>query len=56
MEQYRLAIAYGPPDSPAKEHLAVVLTDFGTRLKLAGSTDKAVASYNEALTVYPAYW
>ena len=56
MEQYRLAIHHGPKDGPATEHLAVVLTDFGTRLKLAGSTDKAVLSYNEALAVYPAYW
>ena len=56
MEQYRLAILYGPKGCVAAEHLAVVLTDFGTRLKLAGSTDKAVQSYKEALAVHPAYW
>lgn len=56
MEQYKLAIHYGPKDCVAREHLAVVMTDYGTRLKLAGSTDLAVASYSEALTVHPAYW
>jgi protein O-GlcNAc transferase len=56
MEQYKLAIMYGPKDCPAKEHLAVVLTDYGTRLKLAGSTEKAVQSYTEALQIHDAYW
>ena len=55
MEQFKLAISHGPKECPAREHLAIVLTDYGTRLKLAGSVEKAVHLYNEALQVHPSY-
>lgn len=59
MEEYKLALLYGPVApliNPAREHLAVVLTDYGTRLKLQGATDKAVQAYTEALQIHDAYW
>ena len=34
----------------AYTNMAIVLTDLGTRMKLAGNTDAAMSSYNEALT------
>ena len=40
---------------PAAECLAVVLTDLGTSLKLAGSTQEGIQKYYEALKIDPHY-
>ena len=53
---YAAAIANGPPGCVANENMAVVKTDLGTRLKLAGATDRAVEAYFEALRYHNSYW
>lgn len=56
IEQYKLSIKYGPKaGNPAVDNMGVVLTDFGTRLKLSGNTEKAIAAYKQALEYSPSY-
>lgn len=40
---------------PAAECLAIVLTDLGTSLKLAGNTQEGIQKYYEALKIDPHY-
>lgn len=49
------ALKFGPPDCLARENMAVVLTDLGTRLKMAGSLDDALDKYARAIELQPSY-
>ncbi|GJN04272.1 hypothetical protein PR202_ga21805 [Eleusine coracana subsp. coracana] len=59
-QAYRKAQAANPSYKPASEFLAIVLTDLGTSLKLAGNTEEGIQKYFEALEVdnhyAPAYY
>jgi protein O-GlcNAc transferase len=53
-EAYNLAIRHGPPPPTiTRENMAVVLTDMGSHLKLAGNVELALDRYNEALEYNP---
>jgi len=59
-EAYQKARTADPSYKPASEFLAIVLTDLGTSLKLAGNTEEGIQKYCEALEVdnhyAPAYY
>lgn len=56
MEQsYQKALNADPSYKPAAECLAIVLTDLGTSLKLAGNTQDGLQKYYEALKTDPHY-
>ncbi|XP_006659697.1 probable UDP-N-acetylglucosamine--peptide N-acetylglucosaminyltransferase SPINDLY [Oryza brachyantha] len=59
-EAYQKARSADPSYKPAAEFLAIVLTDLGTSLKLAGNTEDGIQKYCEALEVdshyAPAYY
>uniref|UniRef100_A0A0E0AYX4 Probable UDP-N-acetylglucosamine--peptide N-acetylglucosaminyltransferase SPINDLY n=1 Tax=Oryza glumipatula TaxID=40148 RepID=A0A0E0AYX4_9ORYZ len=59
-EAYQKARNADPSYKPAAEFLAIVLTDLGTSLKLAGNTEEGIQKYCEALEVdshyAPAYY
>ncbi|PWZ58823.1 putative UDP-N-acetylglucosamine--peptide N-acetylglucosaminyltransferase SPINDLY [Zea mays] len=59
-EAYQKARMADPSYKPASEFLAIVLTDLGTSLKLAGNTEEGIQKYCEALEVdnhyAPAYY
>lgn len=59
-ESYEKALKADPSYKPAAECLAVVLTDLGTSLKLAGKTGEGIQKYCEALKIdshyAPAYY
>lgn len=44
-----------PSYKPAAECLAIVLTDLGTSLKLAGNTQEGIQKYHEAIKIDPHY-
>ncbi|KAL9227710.1 hypothetical protein vseg_003364 [Gypsophila vaccaria] len=54
-ESYQKALKADPSYKPAAECLAIVLTDIGTSLKLAGNTQEGIQKYYEALKVDPHY-
>ncbi|CAL5336558.1 unnamed protein product [Camellia sinensis] len=49
-QSYQKALRADPSYKPAAEYLAIVLTDLGTRLKLAGNAQEGIQKY------YPAYY
>lgn len=51
MQMYQKAIKADPSYKPAAECLAVVLTDLGTGLKLAGNTHEGLQKYYEAIKI-----
>ncbi|KAL5230436.1 hypothetical protein ABZP36_029212 [Zizania latifolia] len=59
-EAYQKARRADPSYKPAAEFLAIVLTDLGTSLKIAGNTEEGIQKYCEALEVdshyAPAYY
>jgi len=50
-QAFRKAQAVDPSYKPASEFLAIVLTDLGTSLKLAGNAEEGIQKYCEALEV-----
>jgi hypothetical protein len=50
-QAYQKARMADPSYKPASEFLAIVLTDLGTSLKLAGNTEEGIQKYCEALEV-----
>ncbi|XVE61445.1 hypothetical protein DITRI_Ditri06bG0040600 [Diplodiscus trichospermus] len=54
-ESYQKALGADPSYKPAAECLAIVLTDLGTSLKLAGNTHEGIQKYYEALKIDPSY-
>ncbi|KAG6595171.1 putative UDP-N-acetylglucosamine--peptide N-acetylglucosaminyltransferase SPINDLY, partial [Cucurbita argyrosperma subsp. sororia] len=54
-ESYQKALRVDPSYRPAAECLAVVLTDLGTSLKLAGNSQDGIQKYYEALKIDPHY-
>ena len=50
-QAYQKARTADPSYKPASEFLAIVLTDLGTSLKLAGNTEEGIQKYCEALEV-----
>lgn len=54
-ESYQKALTADPSYKPAAECLAIVLTDIGTSLKLAGNSQEGIFKYYEALKVDPHY-
>ncbi|XP_021765293.1 probable UDP-N-acetylglucosamine--peptide N-acetylglucosaminyltransferase SPINDLY [Chenopodium quinoa] len=54
-ESYQKALRADPTYKPAAECLAIVLTDIGTSLKLAGNTQEGIQKYYEALKIDPHY-
>ncbi|KAH9674501.1 putative UDP-N-acetylglucosamine--peptide N-acetylglucosaminyltransferase SPINDLY [Citrus sinensis] len=54
-ESYHKALSADPSYKPAAECLAIVLTDLGTSLKLAGNTQDGIQKYYEALKIDPHY-
>ncbi len=52
---YRKALTADPQCMLAAEGLATLLTDEGTKLKLAGQPDMGFAKYKEAAQLFPAY-
>lgn len=55
MQSYQKALKVDPSYRPAAECLAVVLTDIGTSLKLAGNTEAGIQKYCEALNADSRY-
>ncbi|GAQ83123.1 N-acetylglucosamine transferase [Klebsormidium nitens] len=53
IEAFRKALVLQPDFAEAKEHLAIVLTDLGTRFKLAGNAQEGIQRYYEAIEVNP---
>lgn len=51
MKLYQKALKADPSYKPAAECLAIVLTDLGTSLKLAGNTEDGIQKYCEALEI-----
>lgn len=51
MQSYQKALKADPSYKLAAECLAIVLTDLGTSLKLAGNTEEGIQKYCEALKV-----
>ncbi|KAK7284836.1 hypothetical protein RJT34_19589 [Clitoria ternatea] len=54
-ESYEKALQVDPSYKAAAECLAIVLTDIGTNVKLAGNTQEGIKKYFEALKVDPHY-
>ncbi|GAB4833345.1 hypothetical protein Ancab_031589 [Ancistrocladus abbreviatus] len=54
-ESYQKALSADPSYKPAAECLAIVVTDIGTSLKLAGNTQEGIQKYYEALKIDPHY-
>lgn len=54
-ESYQKALKADQSYKPAAECLAIVLTDLGTSLKLAGNTQDGIQKYYEALKIDPHY-
>ena len=54
-QSYQKALRVDPSYRPAAECLAVVLTDLGTSLKLAGNSQDGIQKYYEALKIDPHY-
>ena len=55
MQSYQKALKADPTYKPAAECLAIVLTDLGTSLKLAGNTQDGIQKYYEAIKIDPHY-
>lgn len=55
MQSYDKALRIDSSYKPAAECLAIVLTDLGTSLKLAGNTQEGIQKYYEALKIDPHY-
>lgn len=55
MQSYQKALRADSSYKPAAECLAIVLTDLGTSLKLAGSVQEGIQKYYEALKIDPHY-
>lgn len=55
MQSYQKALRADATYKPAAECLAIVLTDLGTSLKLAGNTQEGIQKYYEALKIDPRY-
>lgn len=55
LQSYQKALRADPSYKPAAECLAIVLTDIGTSLKLAGNTQEGIQKYYEALKIDPHY-
>ena len=53
LQAFRKALVLQPDFAEAKEHLAIVLTDLGTRFKLAGNAQEGIQRYYEAIEVNP---
>lgn len=51
LQSYQKALKADPSYKLAAECLAIVLTDLGTSLKLAGNTDEGIQKYFDALKV-----
>lgn len=51
MQLYQKALKADPTYKPAAECLAIVLTDLGTSLKLAGNTEEGIQKYHDALNI-----
>lgn len=54
-QSYQKALVADPSYKLAAECLAVVLTDIGTSLKLAGNTQEGIQKYHEAIKTNPNY-
>ena len=54
-QSYQKALQVDPSYKAAAECLAIVLTDIGTNIKLAGNTQDGIQKYFEALKVDPHY-
>lgn len=54
-QSYQKALRVDPTYKAAAECLAIVLTDIGTNIKLAGNTQEGIQKYFEALKVDPHY-
>ncbi|CAL5389199.1 unnamed protein product [Camellia sinensis] len=54
-ESYQKALRVDPSYKPAAEYLAIVLTDLGTSLKLAGNAQEGIQKYYEAIKIDPHY-
>lgn len=54
-QSYQKALMADASYKPAAECLAIVLTDLGTSLKLAGNTQEGIQKYYEALKIDPHY-
>ncbi|KAG6389240.1 hypothetical protein SASPL_150703 [Salvia splendens] len=52
---YQKALKADPTYKLAAECLAIVLTDLGTSLKLAGNTQEGIQKYYEAVKIDPHY-
>ncbi|KAK9170370.1 hypothetical protein Syun_002510 [Stephania yunnanensis] len=55
LQSYQKALRADPSYKPAAECLAIVLTDLGTSLKLAGNTQEGIQKYCDALKIDPHY-
>ncbi|GAV59452.1 LOW QUALITY PROTEIN: DUF588 domain-containing protein/Mito_fiss_Elm1 domain-containing protein/TPR_2 domain-containing protein/Sel1 domain-containing protein/TPR_11 domain-containing protein/TPR_12 domain-containing protein/Glyco_transf_41 domain-containing protein [Cephalotus follicularis] len=55
VQSYQKALRADPSYKPAAECLAIVLTDLGTSLKLAGNTQEGIQKYYDALKIDPHY-
>lgn len=55
VQSYQKALQVDPTYRAAAECLAIVLTDIGTNIKLAGNTQEGIQNYFEALKVDPHY-
>ena len=54
-QSYQKALLVDPSYKAAAECLAIVLTDIGTNIKLAGNTQEGIQKYFEALKIDPHY-
>ena len=54
-QSYQKALRVDPSYKAAAECLAIVLTDIGTNIKLAGNTQEGIQKYFEALKIDPHY-
>lgn len=55
VQMYQKALKADPSYKLAGECLAIVLTDLGTSLKLAGNTQEGIQKYYEAIKIDPHY-
>lgn len=55
VQMYQKALKADPAYKLAAECLAIVLTDLGTSLKLAGNTQEGIQKYYEAIKIDPHY-